>query len=77
MPHVTIKHFPQDFTEQQQRQLAAAITEVITHHFGVIEGAVSVAVEPVEPADWNDAVYGPEIAARQHLLIKRPDYGNN
>ncbi|MFF7234070.1 4-oxalocrotonate tautomerase [Streptomyces sp. 2333.5] len=77
MPHVNIKHFPVDFTDEQKNQLAEAVTTVVMEHFGVYEGAVSIALEPVAESGWNEAVYVPEITGRQQLLIKAPNYRDN
>ncbi|KNB53738.1 tautomerase PptA [Streptomyces caatingaensis] len=74
MPHINIKHFPKDFTGEERERLAESLTDVITRHFGVSEDAVSVALEPVEQAVWNETVHGPEITGRPHLLIKHPNY---
>ena len=32
MPHVHIQHFPKEFTDEQTKQLAEAITAVIVKH---------------------------------------------
>ncbi|KPC62532.1 tautomerase family protein [Streptomyces chattanoogensis] len=77
MPHVNIKHFPVDFTDEQKKQLAETVTAFVTEHFGVHEGAVSIALEPVAEPGWNETVYVPEITGRQHLLIKAPNYRDN
>ncbi|MFJ6741049.1 tautomerase family protein [Streptomyces sp. NPDC091279] len=74
MPHVTIKHFPYKLTEPQKAELAEELTRTITRFFEVDDGAVSVAVEPVAQADWNDRVVSPELVLRAHLLIKNPTY---
>lgn len=72
MPHVNIKHYTRDFTDEQKKHLAEAITQAITEHFDIHEGAVSIALEPVAEPDWNETVHAPEITAREHLLIKAP-----
>ncbi|AJC54251.1 tautomerase PptA [Streptomyces sp. 769] len=77
MPHVNIKHFPKDFTDEQKQQLAQAITEAVTEHFRTYDGAVSIALEPVAAHDWHETVYRPEITGRQHLLVKEPNYRND
>lgn len=75
MPHVNVKHFPKDFSDEQKQRLAHVLTEVVVEHFEVPDGAVSIALEPVAQADWNDAVVEPEITGRGELLIKHPNYG--
>lgn len=74
MPHVHIKHFPRDFTDAQKERLAEAVTAVVSEHFGTDEGNVSVALEPVAAAEWNQTVGVPEILGRADLLIRRPAY---
>ncbi|MGF1424993.1 arylmalonate decarboxylase [Kitasatospora sp. LaBMicrA B282] len=74
MPHLEIKHFPKDFTEPQQRRLAADLTALIVDHFATYPGAVSIALHPVEPQDWPDLVVQAEIAGHAHRLIKSPEY---
>ena len=75
MPHLTIKHFPKDFTERQERDLADALTTLIAERFGAPPGAVSIALEAVDPDDWQASVYAPEIEHRTSPLLKYPDYG--
>ncbi|MFD9698388.1 tautomerase family protein [Lentzea sp. NPDC059081] len=74
MPHVNIKHFPKELTDEQSAELVAGITEAVTKAFGCAEGVVSIAVEPVAQDEWQDRVYGPEIVERKELLHKTPTY---
>ncbi|MDI2030402.1 tautomerase PptA [Saccharopolyspora sp. TS4A08] len=74
MPHVNVKFFPKEVSEEQKRGLAESITAALIEHLGTRDGAVSISLEPVEKDVWNDTVVQPEIAGRPDLLIKRPDY---
>ncbi|WP_236243089.1 hypothetical protein [Streptomyces sp. CC228A] len=74
MPHVSIKHWPRTFTDAEKQDLVASLTTTVTRVFACEPGAVSIAVEPVEPSLWLDRVHGPEIQARGHLLWKEPHY---
>ena len=74
MPHIAIKHFPKDFTDEQRQRLAEAITSVVVRHFGTYDGAVSIALEPVAQDEWQEKVLVPEIREREHLLLKAPHY---
>ena len=76
MPHINIKHFPREFTDEERTRLSDAITEVILDHFDTYEGAVSIALEPVAKADWKDAVVESEITGHEHQLLKPPNYQN-
>nr|WP_155074185.1 tautomerase family protein [Streptomyces taklimakanensis] len=67
-------HFPKEFTDEQKRRLAAALTAVVTEHFGTDDGAVSIALRPVDRQEWNDRVVDHEITGREHRLIKEPRY---
>ncbi|MEV7879374.1 tautomerase family protein [Streptomyces microflavus] len=74
MPHVHIQHFTRTFTEAEKADLVEALTEAVTRVFGTGPDAVSIAVEPVDPSEWTEEVYRPQIEARPHLLWKRPGY---
>jgi 4-oxalocrotonate tautomerase len=74
VPHISISHFPRTFTEAERAELVTALTHTVTQVFGVEEGAVSIAVEPVEPSRWIERVHTPEIDAKAHLLWKQPNY---
>jgi 4-oxalocrotonate tautomerase len=74
MPHVNIKHFPAPLTDRQEADLIDTVTAAVTQAFGVDEGVVSVALEPVDPGAWDERVYQPEIVKRQALLRKAPSY---
>ena len=69
MPHVDIKCFPRELTDEQKTALAADITEVLIRHLNSKESAVSVALTQVEPDAWDS-----EIAPQMAQLIKKPGY---
>lgn len=71
MPHVNVKHFPADLGDER---LAIGLTAVVTECFPTYDDAVSIALEPVPPSDWQGGVYEPEILGRADLLIKAPRY---
>lgn len=73
MPHIIVKLWP-DKSEQQKKELAAAITEDVMRIFHYDEDAVSVAMEEVSASDWKQAVYQPEIVAKAGQLYKKPGY---
>ncbi|MGA5128262.1 tautomerase pptA [Streptomyces blastmyceticus] len=50
------------------------LTAAVQKAFGCDEGVVSIALEPVAEADWNERVYAPEIEGRKDLLRKTPNY---
>ena len=73
MPHVDIKCFPRDLNEEEKDALAADITEVIIRHLQSKESSVSVALNEVEPGEWQ-SVWDAEIAPQMTRLIKKPGY---
>jgi 4-oxalocrotonate tautomerase len=38
------------------------------------EASVSVGIEDVEPKDWTEQVYKPDIIAKSHTIYKKPGY---
>jgi 4-oxalocrotonate tautomerase len=74
MPHVSIKHFPVSVSEKQKEILVDNINQAIIKALGCDEGVISIALENVQPDDWQQEVYQPEIDTKSHLLIKTPNY---
>lgn len=74
VPHVNIKHFPDNLAETQISALVDAITSAVRTAFAVDEGGVSIALEPVAKDAWNERVYIPEIVEDPGHLIKSPNY---
>ena len=73
MPHVIVKLWPGK-SEHQKARLAEAIFKDVMDVLGYGEESVSVAMEEVEPQDWAEKVYKPEIVNKAEQLYKRPGY---
>jgi 4-oxalocrotonate tautomerase len=73
MPHVIVKMWPGK-TEEQKAHLAEAITKAVMSILGYGEESVSVAIEEIEPQEWAEKVYKPDILERQDQLYKKPGY---
>jgi 4-oxalocrotonate tautomerase len=73
MPHIDIKCFPRDLTDDQKTALAADITGVIVRHLNSKDRSVSIALNQVQEADWKQ-VWDSEIAPQLETLIKKPGY---
>ncbi|MFB9947563.1 tautomerase family protein [Rhizobium puerariae] len=74
MPHVIIKYFDTVLTDANKASLADVVTRTLVETLGCASGAVSIALRPVAPADWNETVFIPDIDRRSAELIKIPDY---
>ena len=73
MPHVIVKLWPGK-SEAQKSRLAERITRAVTDVLGYGEESVSVAMEEVEPRDWAEQVYTPDIVNKPERLYKKPGY---
>jgi 4-oxalocrotonate tautomerase len=73
MPHVIVKLWPGK-SEQQKARLAEAITKEVMDIFNYGEEAVSVAMEEIQPNDWAEKVYKPDIVGQPDKLYKKPGY---
>ena len=73
VPHINIKHFPR-LSKEQQSDLVTMLTQVVTKIIRCDEGAISIALEPIEKNIWHEKVYIPEIMNRKELLYKFPNY---
>lgn len=74
MPHVNIKHFPAFLSDEKKTSLVTAVTKAVQNAFDCNEGAISIALEPIEQEIWKEQVYLPEIEHRKNLLCKEPNY---
>jgi 4-oxalocrotonate tautomerase len=73
MPHVVVKLWPGK-SEQQKIQLAEEIAKAVMTVLAYGEESVSVAIEEVEPEDWAEKVYKPDIQNKWEKLYKKPEY---
>lgn len=73
MPHVIVKMYP-GRTEEQKKKLVKAITDSIVKIVDADDKYVSIAIEDVNPKDWAEKVYRPDILEKQNTLYKKPGY---
>ena len=73
MPHVIVKLYA-GRSEQQKAKIAEEVTKAIMASTGNGEESVSIGIEDVEPADWVEKVYKPDIIGKTDKLYKRPGY---
>lgn len=74
MPHVDIKYFPRELTEEQRQAFADDLAEVVIKHLASKPASVSVALQEVQPDDWKAQVWDTEIAPRMETLARKPGY---
>jgi 4-oxalocrotonate tautomerase len=73
MPHVIVKLYS-GRSEQQKAALAKAVTRAVMETLRAGEDSVSVGVQDVEPKDWTERVYKPDIIAKPGTIYKKPGY---
>jgi 4-oxalocrotonate tautomerase len=73
MPHVIVKLWPGK-SEEQKTRLAEEITQDVMRVLNYGEESVSVAIEEIEPQDWAEEVYKPDIVNNSEKLYKKPGY---
>jgi 4-oxalocrotonate tautomerase len=73
MPHVIVKLYP-GRSDEVKTQLADEIAKNVAEIAGCEEKAVSIAIEEIDPADWAEKVYKPDILDKQESLYKKPGY---
>jgi len=74
MPHVIVK-LHSGKSERQKQALAQAVTEAVMSALNYGEESVSVGIEEVEPKDWTEKVYKPDIIGKPDTIYKKPGYG--
>lgn len=73
MPHVIVKMYEGKGLQVKQA-LAQAIAETVAS-FGYDVRNVSVSIDDVQPADWMETFYQPDLIDRRASLVRAPGYG--
>lgn len=73
MPHVIVKMYAGRSTNDKKR-LAEEITKTVKNVLNYGDDAISVGIEDVQPADWAEKVYRPDILAKPENIYKKPGY---
>jgi 4-oxalocrotonate tautomerase len=73
MPHISVKLYP-GRSEQQEIRLAEQIVKDVVALMKCGEESVSVAIEEIQPEDWAETVYKPDILGNWEKLYKKPGY---
>ncbi len=73
MPHILLK-LASGRTHAQKTAIAGALTQALIATAGCTEDDVSVAIEDVDPKQWVEAVYKPDILGKPGTLFKQPGY---
>lgn len=73
MPHIIVKLW-KGKSETQKKKLAEALTNAAISVIGYDESSFCVAIEDVEPNDWKEKVYQPDIIEQKNKLYKSPGY---
>jgi len=73
MPHVIVKLYP-GRSESQKKELAARITKNVVEIAECEQKVVSVAFEEINPENWPEKVYKPDIMNCPGKLYKEPGY---
>jgi len=74
MPHVIVKLWPGKSDQQKKRLAHQAITKDVMTVLNYGDESVSVAIEEVEPDEWAEKVYRPDIVQHAEQLYKKPGY---
>jgi 4-oxalocrotonate tautomerase len=73
MPHIIVK-IAAGRSDEQKHAIAAAVAAAIRSAAQVQDEAVSVSIEDVEPAEWAEQVFKPDITDKPAQLFKKPGY---
>jgi len=73
MPHVIVKLYP-GRTDAVKKQLAEKIAGDVARIADCGRKSISVAIEEVDPNDWAEKVYQPDIIENEDSIVIRPGY---
>ena len=68
MPYIAIKSFPKDQTTKEA--VVEKINEIFLEVWGCPAESITISIEDVVPADWEEKVAKPEIEPKkEHMMI--------
>jgi len=73
MPHIIVKLYP-GRSESQKLRLVEAVVRDVVAIATCEEKSVSVAIEEIDPKDWAEKVYRPEILNCRGTLYQKPGH---
>lgn len=74
MPHIDVKYFPRNLSEEEKTIVAGDLAAVLKKHFGSSDDSLSVALNEIQPDRWKEDVYDPLIKPQLDTLAKKPGY---
>lgn len=73
MPHITVKMYA-GRSEADKAKLADELAKTLMAVLGSPDKAVSVGIEDIDPKEWAEAVYRPDILGKSATIYKKPGY---
>ncbi len=73
MPHIIVKLYP-GRSEEKKQNLSDEIVKKVALITECKDAVISVAIEEIEPDDWAQQVYQPDILDGKGKLYKKPGY---
>lgn len=74
MPHVVVHYFQTELSTAALERVQQSLVQLLQQELSCPDGAVSIDLQPVAPAQWQQQVYQPLIVPRMAELLRRPDY---
>ena len=67
MPYIALKSFPKD--EETKQKVIAEINRVFLASWGCPQEAITISLEEVSPAEWDEKVRKPDILPRLDKMV--------
>ena len=67
MPYIAIKSFPKD--EKTKKEVVERINEIFLEMWGCPKEAITISLEEIEPAEWEEKVVKTEIEPKKEKMV--------
>lgn len=67
MPYIAIKSFPKD--QETKEAVVGKINEIFLEVWGCPQEAITISIEEVMPADWEEKIVKPEIEPNKENMM--------
>ena len=67
MPYIAIKSFPKD--EKTKKRVTEKINEIFLEEWGCPAAAITISIEEILPANWEEKIVKPEIEPKADKMM--------
>jgi len=74
MPHINIKAYPKNLTEQELQTFADELTTFMSKKLSTPKEYITISYAEIPVEEWKEKVFDAEIMPNLNTLLRKPHY---